>query len=90
MSDQVLPRENGIRYPWNFIFKKCFWKKKKISNDHNSTLEVNVNKKFSENVLGKENSKPAVEAISLDMKQQELDGRYTLKNLNALMINSDH
>ncbi|KAJ4906630.1 ABC transporter A family member 1 [Raphanus sativus] len=26
--DKVLPRENGVRYPWNFIFNKCFGRKK--------------------------------------------------------------
>ncbi|XP_024027117.1 ABC transporter A family member 1 [Morus notabilis] len=85
--DKVLPRENGIRYPWNFIFTKCFWKKKSIDNYHTST-QVNINQKDSEkkkNFFGKDSSKPAVEAISLDMKQQELDGRcIQVRNLHKI------
>ncbi|PON86894.1 ABC transporter A, ABCA [Trema orientale] len=83
--DKVLPRENGIRYPWNFIFKKWFWKKKKMSKDHTSTLEVNVNQKALENFSRTENFQPAVEAISLDMKQHELDGRcIQIRNLHKV------
>ena len=93
MSEQVLPRENGVRYPWNFIFSKWFWKKKKISIDRASNFQVNTNKKDclqNNNFYGKDNFKPAVEAISLDMKQQELDGRYIFLDFNALeFVNLD-
>ncbi|CAB4317029.1 unnamed protein product [Prunus armeniaca] len=75
--DKVLPRENGVRYPWNFIFHKRFWKNSSINKhlNHNSGVEVNsrdsVSKKAS--FSGKDNVKAAVEAITFDMKQQELD-----------------
>lgn len=86
--DKVLPRENGIRYRWNFIFTKCFWKKKSSGNDHSSSPLVNINQNDSEgknNIFGKDNIKPAVEAISLDMKQQELDNRRIhIRNLHKI------
>lgn len=80
LRDQVLPRENGVRYPWNFIFHKRFWKNPSINKhlDQNSGIEVNshdsVSKKAS--FSGKDNVKATVEAITFDMKQQELDHRY--------------
>lgn len=93
--DQVLPRENGVRYPWNFLFSKCFWKGQKIKSDHSSIFEVHNNEKDSNEIkgfLGKDNIKPAMETISLDMKQQELDSRYVLRNfigsVCGIMINN--
>lgn len=75
---QVLPRENGVRYPWNFICQKCFWKTANVNNYHNSSPEVHIRDKVSQKAMfsGKENAKAAVEAITFDMKQQELDHRY--------------
>lgn len=70
---KVLPREYGLRYPWNFIFKKDFWRKR------SSSSKVKFTGKSSESegtLLGRGIFNPALEAISLDMKQQELDGRY--------------
>lgn len=77
--DQVLPRENGVRYPWNFIFQGRFWKKKSIIEYHTSSLEVTINDNISKKKIGfsrKDALEPSVESISLDMRQQELDGRY--------------
>uniref|UniRef100_A0A803P6X4 ABC transporter domain-containing protein n=1 Tax=Cannabis sativa TaxID=3483 RepID=A0A803P6X4_CANSA len=83
--DKVLPRENGIRYPWNFIFKKTFWKKTNMSIDYASILDASINGKASGNFHGKDNLTPSVEAISLDMKQQELDGRcIQIRNLRKV------
>ncbi|KAM6568335.1 hypothetical protein CsatB_016320 [Cannabis sativa] len=83
--DKVLPRENGIRYPWNFIFKKTFWKKTNMSIDYASILDASINGKASGNFPGKDNLTPSVEAISLDMKQQELDGRcIQIRNLRKV------
>lgn len=76
--DQVLPSESGYRYPWNFMFQKCFWKKKSAIKHHVSSYEVRVNDTISKrkNIFPrKDMSGPAVEAISLEMKQQEIDGR---------------
>ncbi|KAL4325993.1 hypothetical protein GQ457_11G008730 [Hibiscus cannabinus] len=76
--DKVLPSENGVRYPWNFIFQKCFWKKKSTIKPQISSYEVKVNDTISKrkNIFPrKDMSGPALEAISLEMKQQEIDGR---------------
>lgn len=83
--DKVLPRENGVRYPWNFIFHRCFLRKS--TPKHAVGLEA---RKFSDslpkvNFPGEEIAEPAVEAISLDMKQQELDGRcIQIRNLHKV------
>lgn len=86
--DKVLPRENGLRYPWNFIFKRRFWEKKSIVEHHASSLNVTVNDKISKkkaSFSGKDTFEPAVEAISLDMKRQELDGRcIQIRNLHKV------
>ncbi|PPD73624.1 hypothetical protein GOBAR_DD29449 [Gossypium barbadense] len=76
--DKVLPSENGVRYPWNFMFQKCFWKKRSAIKHHVSSYEVRVNDTISKrkNIFPrKDMCGPAVEAISLEMKQQEIDGR---------------
>ncbi|XP_027188413.1 ABC transporter A family member 1 isoform X3 [Cicer arietinum] len=86
--DKVLPREYGLRYPWNFIFRKDFWREKKIVNTCSSSFKVRISGKNSEsegNPLGQDTFKPAIEAISLDMKQQELDGRcIQIRNLHKV------
>ncbi|GAU30068.1 hypothetical protein TSUD_332360 [Trifolium subterraneum] len=86
--DKVLPREYGLRYPWNFVFKKDFWRKKKVVNNCNSGFKVKTAGKSSEsegNLLGQDTSNPAIEAISLDMKQQEIDGRcIQIRNLHKV------
>ncbi|XP_050384664.1 ABC transporter A family member 1 isoform X2 [Argentina anserina] len=85
--DKVLPRENGVRYPWNFIFQKWFWKTPDINKYHKSSLGVHIRDKVSENAIfsGKENTKAAVEAINFDMRQQELDHRcIQIRNLHKV------
>ncbi|CAI8613948.1 unnamed protein product [Vicia faba] len=86
--DKVLPREYGQQYPWNFIFKKDFWRKKKIVNNCSSSFKVKIAGSSSEperNLLGQDTTNPAIEAISLDMKQQELDGRcIQIRNLHKV------
>ncbi|KAJ4969915.1 hypothetical protein NE237_003014 [Protea cynaroides] len=85
--DKVLPRENGVRYPWNFIFN-CFWQKKSGVQDHAIGHRVKTNDKpFKNGVIFADNgvSEPVVEAVSLDMKQQELDGRcIQIRNLRKV------
>lgn len=73
--DQVLPRENGVSSPWNFPFLKCSWRKRSSIKHEDSSLDFKSDRRKI-NFCGNEISDPAVEAISLDMKQQELDGRY--------------
>ncbi|XWS56284.1 hypothetical protein CRYUN_Cryun09bG0072800 [Craigia yunnanensis] len=86
--DKVLPSENGVRYPWNFIFHKCFWKKKSTIKHHVSNYEVKVNDIISKRKSifpRKDMSGPALEAISLEMKQQEIDGRcIQIKDLHKI------
>ncbi|XP_075638015.1 ABC transporter A family member 1 isoform X2 [Castanea sativa] len=95
--DKVLPRENGVRYPWNFIFSSSFWKNKSIAAHHASNLKVtSTDNKTS--LSRKDTFEPTVEMISLDMKQQELDGRciqirnlhkvYATKKGNCCAVNS--
>lgn len=99
--DKVLPRENGMRYPWNFLFQKCFWRKNNFVKHHGSSLESNFNDELSNeraSFLANNTHEPAVEAISLDMKQQELDKRciqirnlrkvYASKRGNCCAVNS--
>ena len=74
LCNQVLPRENGVRYPWNFIFSSSFWKNKSIAAHHASNLKA-ASTDNKTNLSRKDTFEPAVEVISLDMKQQELDGR---------------
>lgn len=75
---KVLPREYGSQYSWNFIFQKGFWRKKQAVKHFPSTSRGNF---LAENAF-----KPAVEAISLDMKQQELDGRFVLYNSRSSVM----
>jgi len=83
---KVLRREYGRRYTWSFIFQKDFWRKKKVVKHSSSGSKVKISGKNSESegtTSGEYTSTPAIEAISLDMKQQELDGRYMIYNLSA-------
>ncbi|CAL5351927.1 hypothetical protein CsSME_00039457 [Camellia sinensis var. sinensis] len=75
--DKVLPNESGVRHPWNFIFQKCFRRKKSSIKYSACSSDVSIGKaSFSERV---------VEAISLEMKQQELDGRcIQMRNLRKV------
>ncbi|GKU89849.1 hypothetical protein SLEP1_g3933 [Rubroshorea leprosula] len=86
--DKVLPRENGVRYPWNFIFQKCFWRKKTTIKPQMSSYEIKINDKLlkKKTIFPKnDTSEPALEAISLDMKQLELDGRcLQIRNLHKV------
>ncbi|KAF9597369.1 hypothetical protein IFM89_017715 [Coptis chinensis] len=86
--DKVLPRENGVSYPWNFLFKKYFWGKKSLLPHQASSSEVKINDKLCRNEIrftGSGYSEPALEAISLDMKQQELDRRcIQIRNLHKI------
>ncbi|XP_044505775.1 ABC transporter A family member 1 isoform X2 [Mangifera indica] len=100
--DKVLPQENGVRYRWNFIFHKCFWRKENIIGHHVSSAEAKINdnklSKEEVNFLRKDMCEPVVEPISLDMKQQELDRRciqirnlhkvYATKRGNGCAVNS--
>lgn len=64
-----------MRYPWNFIFSKCFGRKKKNFQNRIPGLETNMYPENIEVTQG-EPFDPVLESISLEMRQQELDGRY--------------
>ncbi|KAK4485446.1 hypothetical protein RD792_008087, partial [Penstemon davidsonii] len=82
--DKVLHNENG----GNSLFSKYFWKKKNTHKESSGSSSVNVSgSDFEENACLFERGahKPTVEAISLEMKQQELDGRcIQIRNLQKL------
>uniref|UniRef100_A0A1D1XQT2 ABC transporter A family member 1 n=1 Tax=Anthurium amnicola TaxID=1678845 RepID=A0A1D1XQT2_9ARAE len=87
--DKVLPRDNGVRYPWNFLFTKLFRARKNMLQYNDGILEqvsegvLESKTHYSENC----STKPAIEAISLDMKQQEVEGRcIQVKNLHKVFM----
>lgn len=87
--DKVLHKENDN--PWNFMFCKCFRRKKRTSEHYASSSEAKVADGHSEvnaSIFENDAYKPAVEATSLEMKQQELDGRcIQLRNLHKVYTN---
>lgn len=79
-----------MRYPWNFLFTKSFWGKKSSALHHPSIHVPKSSEKMRKNKAmsaGKDGVKPAIEAISLDMKQQELESRYEFITLASLITN---
>lgn len=83
--DKVLPTASGVRHPWNFVFHKCFGRKKSPSEHWASSSDV---AKGAVNFPGNDVSEAVVEAISLEMKQQELDGRcIRIRNLRKEYTN---
>ncbi|XP_057505910.1 ABC transporter A family member 1-like [Actinidia eriantha] len=75
--DKVFPNENGVRHPWNFILRKCFRRRKNTVGHSTCSSNVSIgNTSFP----GNDDSEPALEAISLEMKQQELDGSWKKHN----------
>ncbi|KAL5708093.1 Phospholipid-transporting ATPase abca1 [Ranunculus cassubicifolius] len=86
--DKILPRENGVRYPWNFLFTRSFWRKKTISEENVGSSEDIGDDVFCNGRATSASSgflQPAFEAISLDMKQQELDRRcIQVRNLHKV------
>ncbi|CAN1829239.1 ABC transporter A family member 1 [Linum perenne] len=86
--DKVLPSENGRRLKWNFLFQKCYWGKRPNLKDNTDNLSTANNDQFSHErakLLETDSLEPAVEAITLDMKQQELDNRcIQIRNLHKV------
>ncbi|KAE9465926.1 hypothetical protein C3L33_02162, partial [Rhododendron williamsianum] len=83
--DKVLPTASGVRHPWNFLFHKCFGRKKSPSEHWASSSDI---AKGAVNFPGNDVSEGVVEAISLEMKQQELDGRcIRIRNLRKEYTN---
>ncbi|KAI3471688.1 hypothetical protein Pfo_028338 [Paulownia fortunei] len=84
--DKVL--HNGMRCNWSSMLFKHFWRKKNMSEQFSSSSLVKlIDSDFEENARLSERDtyKPAVEAISFEMKQQELDGRcIQIRNLHKV------
>nr|GEW36328.1 ABC transporter A family member 1 isoform X1 [Tanacetum cinerariifolium] len=84
--DKVLHKENGFVYPWNFIFPKGFWTKRNTIKQLASSVEGNGDSHSKEVCTPSQSS---MEAISLDMKQQEMDGRcIQIRNLHKVYNSS--
>ncbi|KAI7740196.1 hypothetical protein M8C21_031110, partial [Ambrosia artemisiifolia] len=80
--DKILHKESGVVYPWNYIFPKGFWRKINVFKLFDSRSEVNSDNHIEEKSTS---SQSTMEAISLDMKQQELDGRcIQIRNLHKV------
>ncbi|KAL7097878.1 hypothetical protein ACP275_10G171500 [Erythranthe tilingii] len=99
--DKVLHKEKGVRYTWSSMFFKHFWTENNRSEQFSSSSKAKlIDRNFDENSILSERDpyKPVVEAISFEMKQQELDGRciqirnlhkvYTSKKANCCAVNS--
>ncbi|XP_019232032.1 PREDICTED: ABC transporter A family member 1 [Nicotiana attenuata] len=86
--DKVLHKENGFCYPIRSLLHKCFGRKKNTSDDYASTSEVKFAVNHDETSgtdFIKDVSGPILEAMSLEMKQQELDGRcIQIRNLRKV------
>ncbi|XP_031740232.1 ABC transporter A family member 1 isoform X2 [Cucumis sativus] len=74
--DKVLSRENGFGYSWRCCLRNFFLKKRTIV-ENQTPVECKI--------ADAEISDSVVEAISLEMKQQELDGRcIQIRNLHKV------
>jgi len=75
---QVLTGQCGVLYPLDFILDKGFRRKKNSPKHQAVSVEVqDKNKHLKKGATFPEmDSEPAIESISLEMKQQELDRRY--------------
>ncbi|KAL8489520.1 hypothetical protein ACS0TY_025437 [Phlomoides rotata] len=97
--DKVLHKESGVHYSWTSMLFKRFWRKESTSEQFSSSSLVKLtDNDFEDNAREKYTYKSAVEAVSLEMKQQELDGRciqirnlhkvYTSRKASCCAVNS--
>ncbi|CAM9002500.1 unnamed protein product [Rhodiola kirilowii] len=99
--DKVLRGENGTRNLWNYLFQKCSLKTKSTKVNLSPKPEVSIRDSLLKDQLIPyyvHTSESSVESISLEMKQQELDGRciqirnlhkeYTSRKGNCCAVNS--
>ncbi|KAL8128675.1 hypothetical protein V2J09_017830 [Rumex salicifolius] len=98
--DKVIPKEDKMCHSWNFSFNEFMGKKKRGYTHQAFSADGRVSKLISGNIYDstRNGSGPIVEAISLDMKQQEIDGRclqirnlqkvYSSKKRNCCAVNS--
>ncbi|GAB4843869.1 Phospholipid-transporting ATPase abca1 [Ancistrocladus abbreviatus] len=81
--DKLLPFEDELGQSWNSLISKFLLRKKGNVKNHTSCSEVEVNGKLPMGTVTSPGAK--VEAISLDMKQQEIDGRcIQIRNLHKV------
>ncbi|XP_023543867.1 ABC transporter A family member 1 [Cucurbita pepo subsp. pepo] len=85
--DKILSRENGFGYSWSCFLRNFFSRKRSIIEDQ-TPIECKTADAISvENANASSNVTfdTVVEGISLDMKQQELDGRcIQIRNLHKV------
>ncbi|XP_042053846.1 ABC transporter A family member 1-like isoform X2 [Salvia splendens] len=99
--DKVLHKEYKMRSSWSSMLFKHFSRKKNTNEEFSSSSLVKLidsNSTEDAGISGNDSYKPAVEAVSLEMKQQELDGRciqirnlhkvYTSKKASCCAVNS--
>lgn len=99
--DKVLHKENRVRCSWSSKLFKRFRRKKSTSEQFSSSSLVKLidsDSKENARLSEKDTYKSAVEAVSFEMKQQELDGRciqirnlhkvYTSKKASCCAVNS--
>lgn len=86
--DKVLQKEKGFCYPLHSLIQKCFGRQKKTRNNYASTSEVKFTENYDETCSTdfiKDVSGPTLESMSLEMKQQESDGRcIQIRNLRKV------
>ncbi|KAG9132657.1 hypothetical protein Leryth_016697, partial [Lithospermum erythrorhizon] len=84
--DKVLYKEKGVYYPWNLIYQKFIWAKKRTIEPYSSSSKISLTDDHSEESSCRlSGNEAAVEAISLEMKQQQLDGRcIQIRNLHKV------
>lgn len=86
LFDKALSRENGASYYWKFLLSKILWWKK-MSVDHFDSPDRPTYEVLPEgsHYISDGSLEHAFEAISLDMKQQELDDRcLKIRNLHKV------
>ncbi|MCD7461369.1 ATP-binding cassette sub- A member 1 [Datura stramonium] len=86
--DKVLHKENGFCYPLRSLLQKCFGRKKNTRDNYASTSEFKFTENYDETSSTdfiKDVSGPTLESMSLEMKQQESDGRcIQIRNLRKV------
>ncbi|CAL9065166.1 unnamed protein product [Musa banksii] len=89
--DKILSREDGVWHTWNFLVTTILWIRDKTFANNTGRLDdkqhnevPGIEKRWTGQVV----CEPAIEAIiSLDMKQQELDGRcIQVRNLHKVYM----
>ncbi|XP_073045871.1 ABC transporter A family member 1 isoform X1 [Primulina eburnea] len=76
--DKVLHRENKLLYRWRSVLRKQFWRKKNDSKQFSSGSLIKLvgsDSEINDRQFQRDGYETAVEEISLELKQQESDGR---------------